>query len=111
MHLALSAVASRLNLDVLAKLPELQAPKVPPPPPEPLAELAISAKSMAQLDDDWCGTKVPRPFPGPLPLGHPGRHRLVRHQAASVAGPDPADATAAVARPRQRGAVVPLIGA
>jgi len=68
MSFALSAVASRLSLDVLAKLPELQAPKFPPPPPEPPAELAISAKSLAQLDDDWCGTKVPRPFPGPLPL-------------------------------------------
>ncbi|HSW23068.1 MAG TPA: hypothetical protein VLJ62_09895 [Burkholderiaceae bacterium] len=66
MHLALSAVASRLNLDVLAKLPELQAPKVPPPPPEPPAELAISAKSLAQLADDWCGT-VPRKFPFPVP--------------------------------------------
>jgi len=67
MHLALSA-ASRLNLDVLAKLPELQAPKVPPPPPEPLAELAISAKSLAQLADEWCGT-VPRKFPPVPPKG------------------------------------------
>ncbi len=67
MSFALSAVAHRFNADMLADLPVLQAPKVPPPPPEPLAEFAIGAKSMAQLDGDWCGTK-PRPLPGPLPL-------------------------------------------
>ena len=87
MSLAISAVASRLNLDVFAKLPDLQAPKFPPPPPEPPAKLAIGAQSLAQLADEWCGTvprhlpplppkggddggwcgTVPRPFPGPIP--------------------------------------------
>jgi len=68
MSLALSAVASRPNLDVFAKLPELQAPKFPPPPPEPPAKLAISANSLAQLADGWCGT-VPRHFPPVPPKG------------------------------------------
>jgi hypothetical protein len=63
MSLAISAGAHRFNAEMLADLPVLQAPKFPPPPPpEPLAEFAIGAKSMAQLDGDWCGTK-PRPIP------------------------------------------------
>jgi hypothetical protein len=88
MSFAITALASRLNLDVLGKLPALEAPKFPPPPPEPPAKLAIGAGSLAKLADEWCGTvprhlppvppkggsddggwcgTVPRPLPGPIP--------------------------------------------
>ena len=49
------------------------------------------------------------PLPARAAEGWLRRRRLVWHRAASVAGPDPARAAATVARPRQRGAVVPLI--